>query len=54
MKIVSKKIKLTQDEKVAFERQYKLGVLCQLHKEKLLTQEQLEQLLNALEKRNEN
>lgn len=54
MTSMNKKIELTQAEREAFERQYKLGVLYQLHKEKLLTYEQLEQVSKVLEKQNKN
>ncbi|WP_010249648.1 hypothetical protein [Acetivibrio cellulolyticus] len=49
MIISNNKIELTEEEKDNFKRQLKKGILYQLHKEKLLTNEQLKQVINSLE-----
>ena len=43
------KIELSDTEKQAFIKQFKKGVFCQLHKEKLLNDEQLNQALKSLD-----
>jgi len=49
MKISNNKIELTEEEDENFKLQLKKGVLYQLYKEKLLTNEQLKQALKSLE-----
>jgi hypothetical protein len=48
MIIKNNKIELTIEEKNYFIRQFKFGILYQLHSEKLLTYEQINLILNNL------
>ena len=48
MFIKNNKIELTSEEKIFFVRQFKLSILYQLHSEKLLTYEQINQIINNL------
>ena len=50
MNIYNKKIELTEEENKTFVLQFKKGVIYQLHKEKLLSNEQLKQVLISLNK----
>jgi hypothetical protein len=50
MIIRNKKIELTQEESENFKYQFKKGIICQLYKEKLLTSEQLKQVLKSIKK----
>jgi len=49
MIISNNKIELTEEEEDNFKQQLKKGILYQLHKEKLLTNEQLKQAIKSLE-----
>lgn len=48
VKIKNNKIELTSEEKIIFIRELKYGILYQLHNEKLLTYEQLNQILKSI------
>ncbi len=48
MTIKNNRIELTSEESSIFTRQFKIGVIKQLYKEKLLTVEQYDQVINAI------
>jgi len=48
MTIENNKIELSAEEKQIFIKQFKCGILMQLHNEKLLTNAQLNQVLKAV------
>jgi hypothetical protein len=48
MTIENNRIELSDKEKQIFTKQFKCGVLNQLYKEKLLTRDQLNQVLKAV------
>lgn len=50
MVIKDNKIELTSEENEAFILQFKKGVMYQLYSEKLLTNEQLKQVLKSMDK----
>jgi hypothetical protein len=50
MQIEENKIKLTQNENELFSKQLKLAIISQLFNEKMLTNEQLGQILTSLDK----
>ncbi len=48
MTIKNNRIELTSEESNIFTRQFKIGVIKQLYKEKLLTVEQYDQVIKAI------
>lgn len=50
MKIKNKKIELTEEENKLFIRQFKMGIVHQLHKDKLLSNKQLNEVIKSINK----
>lgn len=50
MEVKDKKIILSKEENKMFIKQFKIGVINQLYKEKLLTNEQLNEILKSINK----